>query len=207
MSKRGKWIRTPEAIKNLSKAHIGNDSAHGKMKYPTKYEGMMFGNLKVVKFISEKFANENNKKRIYYYEVECVVCGSKCIKTLSQLQVNKANCKSGAKGFHCDNCKNMYYIEDALKNPEIRAQAQDAFIKNDKANKNNFSTGIKHLYARYKKNGVIEYRVKVSFDGKEIRLISTTNYDNAVKLVNELNNILKEGGKEAFYAWYYKEVK
>ena len=206
MAKRGKWIRTPESIENLSKAHIGNDSAHGKLKDTKKYENKIFGSFRVIKFLREEMCSENNKKRDYFYEVECINCGNKSEMILRNLQVSEANVKAGrikARCFKCDDVVNEHC--ETLNTDESSKKRTNSFVRSDKATKRNESTGIKHLYKRYRK-GIASYLVAVNFNKNQIRIIESTNYDKAKSIANELNEILKNGGKEAFYEWYESKI-
>lgn len=195
----GKHTKDPVWRAAQSERLKGNDCAHGKLKDARIYEGEKFGAFKVIKFLRQNISNRGGKKRDYYYEVECTICGNKREMTLLNLQKRYV----GTEGLRCANCDS--FKEDRhkkLTNENVRQDAMDAFIKNDKANINNASTGIKHMSSRVRKNGTTEYRVYVAFDGKQTLLLSTINYDKAKILAGELNDVLKSGGKEAFYKWY-----
>lgn len=185
----------------------GNDNAHGKLKDPKVYEGKIFGVFKVTKYLKQSKSSRGSKRRDYHYEVECTTCGSRKEMTLYALQICAANTNSKRKNMTCKNCDSVLEAkrQAVAKGAPLREKMTECFIRNDKANSNNLSTGIKHMTARRLKSGALQYDVYVSFDKKQRSILRSTNFNKAKACADELNKIIKEGGKEAFYKWYGDE--
>ena len=182
----------------------GNDNAHGKLKDPKVYEGKIFGVFKVIKYLKQSKSSRGGKRRDYHYEVECTTCGNRKEMTLYALQICAANTNGKRKNMTCKNCDSVLEAkrQAVAKGTPMREKMTECFIRNDKANSNNLSTGIKHMTARRLKSGALQYDVYVSFDKKQRSILRSTNFSKAKACVDELNKIIKEGGKEAFYKWY-----
>lgn len=152
--------------------------------------GKQFGNFEVIAYDHDEAKVQETGKRIgrkrtyHFYIIKCKLCGKTKVESR-----NKILCKKAA----CFDCRMKYQM--ASQNKII---AEDKIYRN-KCNKNN-TNKIKHLHNG--KNGRKD--VEIMINRNKYKIYSGYDESFAKQIAIELNGILSNGGKEAFFEWYNK---
>ena len=178
--------------------------------------GAKYGECCVVdKYIGQKdfyYANSKKPQKIHMYKVRCEICGNVIEKKRDD--IIKSSRKTGVQ---CGYCVKRKVAQTCLNTDEIHHLAIEEWRNNDAANSNNISTGIKHYSVskrvrRYKDSEYVRYihSVVCIIDGITYKIAFKEQKECEIMLfaeiANELNEILKNGGKEAFYEWYESKI-
>lgn len=170
--------------------------------------GKIYGCYKVLEFLGEKSSGKAQYK--FLYKVQCTNCGS--VRTLTW---DVLRGKNNLKRTRCKKCFRVGICtcpEEARNwSVEKRTKAIENTRQNGRANSNNVSSGIKHYYIQQLRGNRYIHSIRCQIDGVvyTIRCKSTNDVKDveSTVLAQELNRVIKEGGKEAFKEWYKENSK
>ena len=199
---------------------LGLSKPEKKVDNPQDLVGATFRGVKVICYLNASpYWTKSNKRYKYEYQVQCLECDDITIHTRAGLlAMMKRNSGCGCKKCNTKHRRaKMQAHIDRQKQAASQIRAWDERNQQtQKASKTNLSTGIRHYtIVQAKRHNVaqeiIDYRhvVGVTIARKHYKLYDrvldtpSPHYQPA-NLASELNNILLQGGKEAFLEWYEK---